>query len=94
MYYAVYQSGTVIYGVGETIEAAIAEAQEWIDRDASTITFIDCNTSGEVEGEMYVRRCSRALARAVNKTGGDVHYCLDAKGILRIMGELKTREHV
>lgn len=94
MQYAAYQSGTVIYGVGATPDAAIHDAQEWIGTDAETFVLLDGDSPGEVDGAFYVRRCSRALARAVNKTGGAVRYHTDAKGILRMMGELKTQEPV
>ena len=96
-YYAVYQSGFCIYGVGITPGAAIEDAQEWLDDgDKGTapgyITRYGLHGptgSGEIHGEIYLRPCSPALAREVKTVGGQRTFKLDASGILR----LEENEH-
>ncbi|MFU2207232.1 hypothetical protein [Solidesulfovibrio sp. C21] len=79
--YAVYQSGYNVYGTGNSMQAAIADARQWIDGEANVET-PRARIGGETIGIMYVRPCTARLAQAVRDHGGDVAYEINDDGAL------------
>jgi len=91
--YAIYQSGGLLLGVGESIDAAIEDAR-WeetlmvnalgepldVDRYAD---YTRITTPGlEITGELYLRRCSLALFEAArDAVPSNVTYHVDDQGI-------------
>lgn len=73
--FAVYQQGFAIFGVGETEQAALVDAQEWADGP------ISLGTPG-VPGDMVVMPCTDDLAEMVPRWGGDLPVQEDDQGRL------------
>jgi len=80
-YYALYQSGHVVYGVGSSEAEARENAREWLDvpEDADSAELLTGN-HGETEGDLYVRRCTDRLYQAV--LDGDMLFQVDSEGYL------------
>ena len=66
---AIVQNGPAIYGIGATLDAAIADAREWLDDDGD---LDDLPSHSRTDGEMFWSYCTPALARRVQEVGGDI----------------------
>ena len=87
-FYAVYQSGYAIFGVGLTHADAIADAKEWLDESTNLAEIINPGqTRGEVHGALYIRPCTEALAVEVTQFGGNILWDLTEDGTLCLNGE-------
>jgi len=69
--YAVFQSGFCIYGVGETIDSAISDANQWLD---SPVTDDELKEVDDEYGALVIMPCSKELHDYVHENGGDVAY--------------------
>jgi hypothetical protein len=67
-YTAIEQSGYAIFGVGETLEEALADANQWLDTELTAADLGD----GRVIGEMCEITISASVRDAVLADGGDV----------------------
>ena len=84
-HYAVYQSGYAIFGTGETREAAIADAEQWLDAETDLATIsTGGGQRGEIHGNLYVAPCTAALAVEVHEHGGDIVYEINDDGTLSL----------
>lgn len=98
LWYAVYQSGGPLYGCAETLDGALEDAAIWLTppplaEDGSPLTpqTIHNYTApqaprGEIAGDLYLRRCTLALAHAVERQGGTCPYTLRDDGALDVAG--------
>ena len=84
-YYAVYQSGHAIYGVGKTASEAIENAREWVD-DGDFLESELIDRSQASSGDMVIGECSEALFNEVNERGGDVVFS-ENEDIIRLYSE-------
>ena len=97
-YLCLYQSGFAIVGVGEDCDALLDDALQWLafppllaeDGDRLTIRDVEDRTHadaprGEVAGNLYIRRCSLALAEAV-QARGTVPWTIRADGVADLGG--------
>ena len=93
--YAIYQSGWRLLGVGETVDAALDDARleeafllnaigEPVDADQYTNYTRLAAPGLEVEGDLYMRRCSLALFEAARDTvPSSLPYHVDAHGVVQ-----------
>jgi len=72
-YYAVIQLGYAVFGVGDSKEAALEAAKEWVDEPDSVENDI-VPSADAVNGDLIVAECSQALHDVVTKQGGDVMF--------------------
>ena len=96
-YYALYQSGFCILGIGESIEAVMEDATTWmehpirLDEAGNHLTprhvhdFSVCtHPYGEIAGDLYLRRCSVPLKELVEEEGGIQRYTVTLDGVLDV----------
>jgi len=74
--YAIYQINHVVFGVGDTPEAAVADASEWMDSDPECVDVRDA-----VDGDLVLIPCTVELSRRVSTDGGDIR-CRITNGTL------------
>jgi hypothetical protein len=85
-YYAVYQSGAALLGVGLTTTAAVQDAERWSDRALSSLTSYGLDgPRGETRGAYYLRPCTLELYAAVQAGDRSLPYAVDAEGYLAVL---------
>ena len=82
-FYAVYQSGFCVYGVGTTPNEAIDDALEWVDFERDELV----EPHSSVYGDVCLGECSEAFSDYVQQHGGDIPFS-EQDGILRLESEL------
>ena len=93
--YAIYQSGWRLLGVGETVDAALDDARleetfllnatgEPMDVEQYTNYTRFAAPGLEVEGDLYMRRCSLSLLEAArDAVPSSLQYHVDAHGVVQ-----------
>jgi hypothetical protein len=76
-HYAVVDKESIIWGVGETEEAAFADARDWITRNADEA---NCD-------DMEIFQCTQELATAVQLHGGQVRWEMDRMSGLMVLDQ-------
>ena len=90
-YYAVYQAGYEIIGVGHTPDEARADAESWSDHaPLEIIEYLTGGPLGEVHGAYYLRPTVWEVYEEVRRCGGSTPYMVDEHG--RVMWEEESPE--
>lgn len=76
---AVYQSGYAIFGIGEDLEEAINDANQYLDEPVD-IESIETASHGEIYGKMYFASITDELVRDFENWGDVAQY-------IRLAGE-------
>jgi hypothetical protein len=85
-YYAVYQSGAELLGVGLTIADALQAAELWSDRTLPSLTSYGLDgPRGETRGAYYLRPCTQELYEAVHAGGRNIPYAVNDEGYLAVL---------
>jgi hypothetical protein len=85
-YYAVYQSGAELLGVGTTVADALRDAELWSDRALSSLTSYGLDgPRGETRGAYYLRPCTQDLYEAVHAVGRHIPYAVNEEGYLAVL---------
>lgn len=85
-YYAVYQSGAELLGVGRTITDARQDAELWSDRALPALTTYGLDgPRGETRGAYYLRPCTSELYEAVHTAGRSIPYAVNEEGYLAVL---------
>ena len=85
-YYAVYQSGAELLGVGMTITEALQDAELWSDRALPSLTSYGLDgPRGETRGAYYLRPCTPELYEAVQALGRSIPYAVNEEGYLAVL---------
>src|SRR5689334_22058139 len=85
-YYAVYQSGAALLGVGLTIAAALQAAERWSDRALPSLTSYGLDgPRGETRGAYYLRPCTPELYAAVQAGDRSIPYAVNEEGYLAVL---------
>jgi hypothetical protein len=85
-YYAVYQSGAELLGVGLTSPEALQDAERWRDRTLSPLTSYGLDgPRGETRGAYYLRPCTPELYAAVQAGGRSIPYAVNDEGYLAVL---------
>ena len=85
-YYAVYQSGTELLGVGLTHAEAVQDAELWSDRALSSLTSYGLDgPRGETRGAYYLRPCTPELYEVVQAGDRSIPYAVNAEGYLAVL---------
>jgi hypothetical protein len=85
-YYAVYQSGAELLGVGTTIADALRDAERWSDRALSSLTSYGLDgPHAETRGAYYLRPCTQDLYEAVHAVGRSIPYAVNDEGYLAVL---------
>lgn len=84
--FAVYQSGFAVFGCGPTIEDAVSDANEWLDKEVEVSEVQESRGHGEVAGHLYVSPATERLVAAVRANGGHVAYDHGEDGVIDIAG--------
>jgi hypothetical protein len=71
MGYAVIQIGYTCYGIGDTADDAIENAQEWLDEKTTNIPEYSKSLN---DGDLCVIECTDEYANAVNGGNADAGY--------------------
>jgi hypothetical protein len=83
MFYAVYQSGYEIMGVGETMAVAIMDAEAWLGHVIASLTPYGLEgPRGEMRGQWYLRPCTQEVYEEVHRRGGSTPYVIDDAGCI------------
>jgi hypothetical protein len=81
-YYAVYQSGAALLGVGLTIADALRDAELWSDRTLSSLTSYGLDGP---RGAYYLRPCTQELYEAGQAGGRSIPYGVNDEGYLAML---------
>jgi hypothetical protein len=85
-YYAVYQSGGELLGVGITSADALQDAELWSDRALPSLTSYGLDgPRGETRGAYYLRPCTPELYAAVHAVGRSIPYAVNDEGYLAVL---------
>jgi hypothetical protein len=85
-YYAVYQSGGELLGVGMTSADALRDAELWRDRALSSLTSYGLDgPRGETRGASDLRPCTQDLYEAVPAVGRHIPYAVNEEGYLAVL---------
>ena len=85
-YYAVYQSGAELLGVGMTVAAALQDAELWSDRALPSLTSYGLDgPRGETRGAYYLRPCTPELYEAVHAGDRSIAYAVNEEGYLAVL---------
>ena len=85
-YYAVYQSGAELLGVGLTVTDALQDAERWSDRVLPSLTSYGLDgPRGETRGAYYLRPCTPELYAAVQAGDRSIPYAVDEAGYLAVL---------
>jgi len=85
-YYAVYQSGAELLGVGLTPVAAVHDAERWSDRALPALTSYGLDgPRAETRGAYYLRPCTPELYAAVQARGRSIPYAVNEEGYLAVL---------
>lgn len=85
--FALYQPDGGIFGIGETAEAARADAAEWLEGGMDEALRAELFHAGQAErsDRLYIRECTRELAAAVLEDSGTVVYDVNQEGLLDLI---------
>lgn len=83
-YYAVWQRGVTVYGVGETPDDAIEDVREWVSDYDQMLRDLDEGNDSKIIGKMELIKISPAAKQEIGLVGGDVDLEEDDAGIYRI----------
>ena len=85
-YYAVYQSGAALLGVGRTSIEALREAELWSDRALTPLTSYGLDgPRGETRGAYYLRPCTSELYTIVQAGDRSIPYAVNEEGYLAVL---------
>jgi hypothetical protein len=85
-YYAVYQSGAELLGVGTSMADAIMDAELWSDHALPSITSYGLDgPRGETRGAYYLRPCTPELYEAVHTLGRNIPYATNDEGYVALL---------
>jgi hypothetical protein len=85
-YYAVYQSGADLLGVGLTSAAAVHDAERWSDRALPALTSYGLDgPRAETRGAYYLRPCTPELYAAVQDGERSIPYAVNEEGYLAVL---------
>jgi hypothetical protein len=85
-YYAVYQSGAELLGVGRTVADALQGAELWSDRALPSLTSYGLDgPRGETRGAYYLRPCTPELYEAVHTGNRSMAYAVNEEGYLAVL---------
>jgi len=85
-YYAVYQSGAELLGVGLTVTDALQDAERWSDRVLPSLTSYGLDGPRvETRGAYYLRPCTPELYAAVQAGDRRIPYAVDEAGYLALL---------
>ena len=85
-YYAVYQSGAELLGVGLTSADALRDAELWSDRTLPSLTSYGLDgPRGETRGAYYLRPCTQELYEAVQAGERSIPYAVNEEGYLAML---------
>ena len=85
-YYAVYQSGAELLGVGLTIADALRDAELWSDRTLPSLTSYGLDgPRRETRGAYYLRPCTQELYEAVQAGERSILYTVNEEGYLAML---------
>ena len=85
-YYAVYQSGAELLGVGLTSADALRDAELWSDRTLPTLTSYGLDgPRGEARGVYYLRPCTQDIYEAVQAGERSTPYAVNEEGYLAVL---------
>ena len=85
-YYAVYQSGAELLGVGLTVADALHNAELWSDRVLLSLTSYGLDgPRGETRGASYLRPCTPELYEAVHAGDRRIAYAVNEEGYLAVL---------
>jgi hypothetical protein len=85
-YYAVYQSGAEMLGVGLTIADARQNAELWSDRALPALTSYGLDgPRGETRGAYYLHPCTPELYAAVQAGDRSIPYAVNDEGYLAVL---------
>ena len=85
--FTLYQPDGGIYGVGDTIEAAKADALEWLEggmNEADQAELLGTNDR-ESGDKLYIRECTDRLAAAIREESGTVIFDVNDDGLLDLV---------
>lgn len=84
MTFAIVQNGYAIFGVGDTLQEAYRDAQEWTE---NMLPLAELPSTSNISGELYWARITDALAAQVRKRGGDIAWGELPNGTLCTLAE-------
>ena len=85
-YYAVYQSGAEVLGVGLTSADARQSAELWSDRALPSLTSYGLDgPRGETRGAYYLRPCTPELYATVQAGDRSIPYAVNEEGYLAVL---------
>ena len=85
-YYAVYQSGAALLGVGLTIADALRDANSGVIGRSPALTSYGLDgPRGETRGAYYLRPCTQELYDAVYAGGRSMPYAVNDEGYLAML---------
>ena len=85
-YYAVYQSGAEILGVGTSMTEAMRDAELWSDRALPSLTRYGLDgPHGETRGAYYLRPCTQEVYEAVHAIGRSIPYAVNDEGYIALL---------
>lgn len=82
IFYAVYQDGYGIFGIGSTESEAIEDAKQWVDEPDNLESEIE-SAQGFV-GDMKIVRVSNDVKLAVENHGGNIGISKDDAGVYQL----------
>ncbi len=82
----VWQEGHLVIGLGPALEAATADAREWMGEPVDPEDLTQHRSVPRIEaGRMYAGRCTPRLADAVRSKGGDVRCGMIRGGVVDLL---------
>jgi len=87
-WFAVYQDGFAIFGIGATEDAAINDAKQWVDEPDNLKSEIE--SAKGFHGDMKIIRISNEVKLAVENHGGNIGIICDDNGIYRTEKETEN----
>jgi len=85
-YYAVYQSGAELLGVGTSMADATMDAELWSDHALPSLTSYGLDgPHGETRGAYYLRPCTQEVYEEVHARGRSIPYALNEEGYIALL---------
>lgn len=90
---AIFQSGAGILGIGNDLEEAVNDANEFLDTDDQlSAEEMEAVYGSEIDGKCYYAGITRSLAAQVESDGGDIAYYRDVTNILMTEEEYESED--
>ncbi|MGV8075269.1 MAG: hypothetical protein AB2L11_12025 [Syntrophobacteraceae bacterium] len=86
--FVLYRQGYEIIGVGETVEEAKKDAEEWLDdgiKEANTAEMVEEDVG--IIGKLYISKCTDRLAAALKEGDAELVFDWNEDGLLDIVEE-------